>query len=68
MVGVPQGLTHPPVHAVDADARNEELHAPARGWMGPTPGTVVLVGIFFVAFMTYYFTNWKLLAFLWKVG
>jgi cytochrome c oxidase subunit I len=68
MRGVPQGLTHPPTHAPDADARNEEMHAPARGWMGPTPGTVILVAIFFVAFMTYYFTNWKLLAFLWKVG
>lgn len=68
MVGIPQGLTHPPVHAPDADARNEALHAPTRGWMGPTPGTIVLVGIFFIAFMTYYFTNWKLLAFLWRVG
>jgi cytochrome c oxidase subunit I len=68
MRGVPHGLTHPPTHAADADARNEEMHAPARGWMGPTPGTVILVAIFFVAFMTYYFTNWKLLAFLWKVG
>jgi len=68
MVGVPQGLTHPPVHATDADARNEELHAPARGWMGPTPGTIVLVAVFFIAFVTYYFTNWKLLSFLWKVG
>ncbi|WKW13151.1 cbb3-type cytochrome c oxidase subunit I [Pseudogemmatithrix spongiicola] len=68
MVGVPQGLTHPPVHAADADARNEEFHAPARGWMGPTPGTIILVAVFFIAFVTYYFTNWKLLSFLWKVG
>ncbi len=68
MVGVPQGLTHPPVHAADADAKNEEFHAPARGWMGPTPGTIILVAVFFIAFVTYYFTNWKLLSFLWKVG
>lgn len=68
MVGVPRGLTHPPVHSVDVDARNEELHASARGWMGPTPGTIVLVAIFLAAFMTYYFTNWKLLSFLWKIG
>ncbi|HRN53636.1 MAG TPA: cbb3-type cytochrome c oxidase subunit I [Gemmatimonadaceae bacterium] len=68
MVGVPQGLTHPPVHAADANAKNEELHAPARGWMGPTPGTIILVAVFFIAFVTYYFTNWKLLSFLWKVG
>ncbi len=68
MAGVPQGLTHPPVHGPDVDARNEELHAPGRGWMGPTPGTIVLVAVFLIAFMTYYFTNWKLLSFLWKVG
>lgn len=68
MVGIPQGLTHPPVHAADANARNEELHSPALGWMGPTPGTVVLVGVFLAAFMAYYFTNWKLLSFLWRVG
>ena len=68
MVGVPQGLTHPPVHSADADQRNEELHAPARGWMGPTPGTVVLVAVFLIAFIVYYFTNWKLLSFLWKIG
>ena len=66
--GVPQGLTNPPVHGADADALNEELHAPARGWAGPTPGTLVLVGIFFLAFMLYYFTNWKLLSFLWRIG
>jgi cytochrome c oxidase subunit 1 len=66
--GIPQGLTNPPVHGPNADALNEELHAPARGWAGPTPGTLVLVGIFFLAFMLYYFTNWKLLSFLWKIG
>lgn len=31
-------------------------------------GTIILVGIFFVCFILYYFTNWKLLSFLWKVG
>lgn len=68
MVGVPQGLTHPPVHNKDADTKNEEFHAPARGLMGPTPGTIILVAVFFIAFVTYYFTNWKLLSFLWKIG
>jgi cytochrome c oxidase subunit 1 len=68
LVGVPRGLTHPPVHAADADARNEQLHDPARGIMGATPGTLVLVFVFLVAFMVYYFTNWKLLSFLWKIG
>jgi cytochrome c oxidase subunit 1 len=50
------------------DETNEALHAPARGIAGATPGTLVLVGVFFLAFMLYYFTNWKLLSFLWKIG
>jgi cytochrome c oxidase subunit 1 len=33
-----------------------------------TPGTVVLVLIFFAGFILYYFANWKVLSFLWKVG
>ncbi len=66
MAGVPQGLTNPPVHRPDADAINEELHR--HGALGPTPGTVVLVAVFFVAFVVYYFTNWKLLSVLWKIG
>ena len=66
--GLPQGLTNPPVHQANVDTINAEMHSPARGWVGPTPGTLVLVGIFFLAFMLYYFTNWKLLSFLWKIG
>jgi cytochrome c oxidase subunit 1 len=68
MEGVPQGLTHPPVHAANADELNKAMHAPSRGIAGATPGTLVLVGVFLVAFMLYYFTNWKLLTFLWKIG
>jgi hypothetical protein len=26
------------------------------------------VGVFLLAFMLYYFANWKLLSFLWKIG
>jgi cytochrome c oxidase subunit 1 len=66
--GIPQGLTNPPVHPPNANELNEEMHSPARGWMGPTPGTLVLVGVFLLALMLYYFTNWKLLSFLWKIG
>lgn len=68
MHGIPQGLTNPPVHPPDADEINERLHAPGRGLAGVTPGTLVLVSVFFVAFMVYYFTNWKLLSVLWRVG
>jgi len=66
--GIPQGLTNPPVQPANADEINAALHAPERGIAGATPGTLILVGVFFVAFVLYYFTNWKLLSFLWKIG
>ena len=66
--GIPAGLTHPPVHAADVDARNAALHHESRGLMGPMPGTVVLVFIFLGAFVVYFFVNWKLLSFIWKIG
>ncbi len=66
--GIPQGLTNPPVHAANVDELNEALHAPSRGIAGATPGTLVLVGVFLLAFILYYFANWKLLTFLWKIG
>ncbi len=66
--GLPAGLTNPPVHPANADELNEALHAPGRGIAGATPGTLVLVAVFFLAFVLYYFTNWKLLSFLWKIG
>ena len=66
--GIPQGLTKPPVFPPNVDALNEELHAPGGSKWGPTPGTLVLVAVFLLAFMLYYFTNWKLLSFLWKIG
>jgi cytochrome c oxidase subunit 1 len=66
--GIPQGLTNPPVHPANVEEVNEALHAPGRGIAGATPGTLVLVAVFLLAFMLYYFTNWKLLSFLWKIG
>lgn len=68
IAGLPNGLTNPPVHLPDADRINEELHDEKRGIMGATPGTIILVAVFFVAFVVYYFTNWKMLSFLWKIG
>lgn len=66
--GLPPGLTNPPVHPANVDELNEQLHAPGRGIAGATPGTLILVAVFFLAFVLYYFTNWKLLSFLWKIG
>ena len=68
MVGVPPGLTHPPRHAPDVDKRMDELHDPSKGWMGPAPGTLVLVFVFLAAFILYFFTNWKILSFVWRIG
>ena len=68
MAGVPQGLTHPPIHGPGTDERWEELHGPKMGWMGPAPGTLILVFVFLLAFMLYFFTNWKILSFLWRIG
>ncbi|MCC6349823.1 MAG: cbb3-type cytochrome c oxidase subunit I [Candidatus Eisenbacteria bacterium] len=53
------------------------LRLPAQSHTGPladqvhqqgVKGTLVLVGVFFACFVLYYFTNWKMLSFLWKVG
>jgi cytochrome c oxidase subunit 1 len=68
MAGVPQGITHPPVHAPDVDARNAALHGEHAGLMGPAPGTIVLVFVFLAAFVVFYFFNWKVLTFLWRIG
>jgi cytochrome c oxidase subunit 1 len=68
VAGLPPGLTSPPIHAPNVDELNEALHAPKRGIAGATPGTLALVGVFLLAFMLYYFANWKLLSFLWKIG
>ncbi|MDH3497829.1 MAG: hypothetical protein OER21_13795 [Gemmatimonadota bacterium] len=55
--GVPQGVTSPPA---PASAGEDESHK--------TPGTLVLVFVFLAAFVVYYFVNWKLLSFLWRIG
>jgi len=68
VAGIPQGLTNPPLHAADVNARNEQLHAEGKGIGGATPGTMVLVFVFLAAFILYFFTNWKMLSFVWKVG
>ena len=66
--GIPQGLTNPPTHSADVNERSDKLHAEATGFAGPTPGTIVLVFVFLAAFILYFFVNWKMLAFVWKIG
>jgi hypothetical protein len=63
--GLPPGLLNPPRPLRD-DEGEEKL--PSYGWMGQAPGTMILVLVFLAAFAVYYFTNWKLLSFVWKIG
>jgi cytochrome c oxidase subunit 1 len=59
--GVPQGVWKLPRQT------HEGAQVVAAHRTG-TPGTLVLVFIFFACFVLYYFANWKILSFLWKVG
>ena len=61
--GIPQGIIRPPRPVTLAD----EANLPT-GRFGHAPGTMWLVLIFLAAFATYYFANWKLLSFIWKIG
>lgn len=63
MHGLPQGLTSPPPPI--SEGAEERL---PHGKLGPAPGTMILVIIFLAAFALYYFTNWKLLSFVWRIG
>jgi cytochrome c oxidase subunit 1 len=64
--GVPQGVLRLPkqVHGREAG----EAETPAHEHAMHVRGTYVLVGVFLAAFVVYYFVNWKLLSFVWKVG
>jgi cytochrome c oxidase subunit 1 len=61
--GLPLGLISPPRALVAGDEAALAPHA-----LGIAPGTMVLVGVFLAAFITYYFVNWKLLSAVWKIG
>jgi hypothetical protein len=67
MYGLPQGVTNPPRHSSKYEDREAFVHDDSH-WMGPAPGTFVLVFVFLAAFMTYFFVNWKMLSVLWKIG
>lgn len=59
--GVPAGVSNLPnqVHEGAAVAKVHE---------GGAPGTMILVMIFLACFVIYYFVNWKILSFVWKIG
>ena len=55
----PQPAEQPSGAAVGSYGRAGTLHL---------PGTYVLVGVFFVAFVLYYFVNWKYLSEVWPLS
>ncbi len=59
--GLPPGVVKLP-RQLHSEEQAEAAHRQGN------PGTVVLVAIFFLCFVLYYFTNWKILSMLWKVG
>ncbi len=59
--GIPQGILKLPPQ-VHSGAKVAEAHKVG------TPGTMILVFIFLACFVLYYFTNWKILGALWKIG
>ena len=61
MRGVPQGIVKLPAQAHTGEAA-EQAHETG------TPGTVILVFVFLAVFILYYFTNWKVLSMIWKMG
>jgi len=59
--GIPNGILNPPKQIHQGPNVNPTYKAGVKG-------TVILVAIFFACFVLYYFVNWKILSFLWKVG
>jgi hypothetical protein len=58
---VPQGvLALPP--------QTHQPEAADRAHGTGAPGTVILVFVFLAVFILYYFTNWKVLSMIWKMG
>ena len=56
--GVPAGVLNPPKALAPGDVDHRGL----------SRGTIVLVTVFLIAFIAYYFVNWKLLSAVWRVG
>ena len=61
---VPPGLYARPF----AELPTEPTELKEHGKLGMMPGTMILVGVFFLAFVVYYFANWKLLSEMWRIG
>jgi cytochrome c oxidase subunit 1 len=58
IAAVPAAVLNPPRTPPAGDVEHKGL----------TSGTLVLVAVFLLAFVAYYFVNWKLLSAVWRVG
>lgn len=59
--GIPQGVLKLPAQSHEGEHVRKVHQTGAKG-------TVILVAIFLTCFVLYYFVNWKILSFLWKIG
>ena len=61
---VPPGLYNRPF----AELPDKSKNVKEFGRLGMMPGTMILVAVFMLAFVVYYFVNWKLLSAMWQIG
>ena len=65
---VPPGVYKIPARELPSARGEPEPELEEHGILGTIPGTMVLVMVFLAAFVVYYFANWKLLSFVWRIG
>ena len=69
MAGVPRGLTHPPVHAADVDAaQRRAARRVARASWDRRRARSCWCSSSSPPSSLYFFVNWKILSFLWRIG
>lgn len=65
---IKKGASGIPPGVIKLPSQTHEGSLVARIHKQGTPGTVILAFVFLGCFIVYYFVNWKLLSFLWKIG
>ena len=61
---VPPGVYNRPF----LELPTEDVELEEHSTLGMMPGTMILVLVFLLAFIVYYFANWKLLSAMWQIG
>ena len=67
LFGKRRGAAEVKAHPIVADSGTAATHYGSEGTL-KLPGTITLVGIFFLAFVLYYFINWKFLSEVWPLS